>query len=109
MLTTRVKILTRLLTALQGCEDFCTCLSTSREAGLLPSLKHLSLRACRIGSVGFCSHLLPVVSQLGFSLRTLDLGGNHLGDAGAIALSHVLHTLTALTEVKCFRPTVSDA
>ena len=86
---------------LQGCKDFCKCLSTSRDAGLLPSLKHLSLRACRIGSVGFCSHLLPVVSQLG-SLRTLDLGGNHFGDAGAIALSHVLHTLTALTKVTCF-------
>ena len=83
---------------MQGCEDLCQCLLMSQEVGLLPALRNLSLRSCRIGSVGLSTHLAPVLSQLG-SLRSLDLGGNHLADAGAIALSHVLqHALTGLTK-----------
>ena len=92
------RLLALIVFQMQGCEDLCQCLLMSQEVGLLPALRNLSLRSCRIGSVGLSTHLAPVLSQLG-SLRSLDLGGNHLADAGAIALSHVLqHALTGLTE-----------
>ena len=92
------RLLALMVFQMQGCEDLCQCLLMSQEVGLLPALRNLSLRSCRIGSVGLSTHLAPVLSQLG-SLRSLDLGGNHLADAGAIALSHVLqHALTGLTK-----------